>query len=95
MNYKQWQKTLTTTNQFPTFVLLYLSWELWLSVAIFSGDENLDALPSNATMLAKSPPSRFGSTLSLDMVEESPAKPLNSLTSLFDASHNEVLLLHS
>ncbi|VDK77575.1 unnamed protein product [Litomosoides sigmodontis] len=54
-----------------------------------SGDENLDALPSNATMLAKSPPSRFGSTLSLDMVEESPAKPLNSLTSLFDASHNE------
>ncbi|VDM18186.1 unnamed protein product [Wuchereria bancrofti] len=58
-----------------------------------SGDENLDALPSNATMLAKSPPSRFGSTLSLDMVEESPAKPLNSFASLFDASHHEVLLL--
>uniref|UniRef100_A0A8R1XVT0 ATG11 domain-containing protein n=1 Tax=Onchocerca volvulus TaxID=6282 RepID=A0A8R1XVT0_ONCVO len=56
-----------------------------------SGDENLDALPSNATMLAKSPPSRFGSTLSLDMVEESPAKPLNSLASLFDASHNETV----
>uniref|UniRef100_A0A915PCI6 Autophagy protein ATG17-like domain-containing protein n=1 Tax=Setaria digitata TaxID=48799 RepID=A0A915PCI6_9BILA len=54
-----------------------------------SGDENLDALPSNATMLAKSPPSRFGSTLSLDMVEESPAKPLNSLASLFDAPNNE------
>ncbi|VBB28188.1 unnamed protein product [Acanthocheilonema viteae] len=54
-----------------------------------SGDENLDALPSNATMLAKSPPSRFGSTFSLDMVEESPARPLNSLASLFDASHNE------
>ncbi|VDO34020.1 unnamed protein product [Onchocerca flexuosa] len=56
-----------------------------------SGDENLDALSSNATMLAKSPPSRFGSTLSLDMVEESPAKPLNSLASLFDASHNEIV----
>ncbi|EFO20991.1 hypothetical protein LOAG_07497 [Loa loa] len=56
-----------------------------------SGDENLDALPSNATMLAKSPPSRFGSTLSLDMVEESPSKPLNSLASLFDAPHNETV----
>ncbi|KAM3726032.1 RB1-inducible coiled-coil protein [Dirofilaria immitis] len=56
-----------------------------------SGDENLDALPSNATMLAKSPPSRFGSTLSLNMVEESPAKPLNSLASLFDASHSETV----
>uniref|UniRef100_A0A1I8EQW2 ATG11 domain-containing protein n=1 Tax=Wuchereria bancrofti TaxID=6293 RepID=A0A1I8EQW2_WUCBA len=56
-----------------------------------SGDENLDALPSNATMLAKSPPSRFGSTLSLDMVEESPAKPLNSFASLFDASHHEIV----
>uniref|UniRef100_A0A0R3S4I9 ATG11 domain-containing protein n=1 Tax=Elaeophora elaphi TaxID=1147741 RepID=A0A0R3S4I9_9BILA len=56
-----------------------------------SGDENLDALPSNATMLTKSPLSRFGSTLSLDMVEESPAKPLNSLASLFDASQNETV----
>ncbi|MCP9265906.1 RB1-inducible coiled-coil protein 1 [Dirofilaria immitis] len=34
--------------------------QLWLSLTVFSGDENLDALPSNATMLAKSPPSRFG-----------------------------------
>ncbi|VIO86927.1 Uncharacterized protein BM_BM5668 [Brugia malayi] len=56
-----------------------------------SGDENLDALPSNATMLAKSPPSRFGSTLSLDMVDQSPAKPLNSFASLFDASHHEIV----
>uniref|UniRef100_A0A0R3R0M1 PH domain-containing protein n=1 Tax=Brugia timori TaxID=42155 RepID=A0A0R3R0M1_9BILA len=51
----------------------------------------LDALPSNATMLAKSPPSRFGSTLSLDMVDQSPAKPLNSFASLFDASHHEIV----
>ncbi|VDN06857.1 unnamed protein product [Thelazia callipaeda] len=54
-----------------------------------SGDENLDVSPSNATIMAKSPPSRFGSTGSLDITDESSTKPLNPFAALFDVSNNE------